>query len=467
MLDGRTRMEVTSERLEKNTVLLEVKIEEEQFSKAVDRAYRKVAKDVMIPGFRKGRVPRVVLERYVGKDKLYEEAASLMLGEAYPAAVKDAGIEPVSQPEVEIVQAEEGKPLVFKAKVEVKPEVELGEYKRLEVVRPEVKVTPEDVDIELERLRDRYARLTTVEDGVVTKGDIVTIDYEGTVERNIFPGGFAKGREIEAGMGYLIPGVDEALIGMGVGEKKKVTVRIPADYPDSSIADKEAVFQLSLKSIRRRNLMPIDDDFAKEVSEFDTLEELKVDVENKLRQAKNEQAEQAVRQEIVSRVAENAKVEIPSSMVNNQVEEMVEDMVTTAEGRGVEPERLFKLLNASPDEMRERMRPDAEQTLKTRLVLDAVVRAEELTVGDEEVKEEINRFAGLYRQDPEELYRSLEEGGRLDVVKQKLLREKAVKLLVDSAVVKEAAETKEVLEPEPVATETAGTPKTAKKGKKA
>ncbi len=460
-------MEVTSERLEKSVVLLEVKVEKEQFSKAVDRTYRKVAKDVMIPGFRKGKVPRVVLERYVGKDKLYEEAASLMLGEAYPEAVKDAGIEPVSQPEVEIVQAEEGKPLVFKAKVEVKPEVKLGEYKGLEVERPEVSVTPDDVNLELERLRDRYARLTTVEDGNVTKGDIVTIDYKGTVDGNIFPGSSAEGKEIEAGMGYLIPGIDEALIGMGTGEKKKVTVRIPADYPDNNIAGKEAVFQLSLKTIRRRNLMPIDDDFAREVSEFDTLEEFKTDLENKLRQARNEQADQAVRQEIVNRVTENAEVEIPVSMVNNQVEEMVEDMVTTAEGRGVEAERFFKLLNATPDEMRQRMRPDAEQTIKTRLVLDAVVRAEELAVGDEEVKEEINRFAGLYRQDPEELHRSLEEGGRIDVVKQKLLREKAVKLLVDGAVIKEAPQREEVQEPEPAATESAEATKTAKKGKKA
>ncbi|MCL6559420.1 MAG: trigger factor, partial [Firmicutes bacterium] len=187
-------MQVTTERLEKSTVLLEVEVEKEQFSQAVERAYRKVAKDIAVPGFRKGKVPRIVLERYIGKNKLYEEAASLVLGEVYPAAVKDAGIEPVSQPEVEIIQAEEGKPLVFKAKVEVKPEVELGQYKGIEVTRQVGTVTADDINAELERLRNRYARLVTIEDGTVTQGDIVKIDYEGKVEGKTFAGGSAKDR---------------------------------------------------------------------------------------------------------------------------------------------------------------------------------------------------------------------------------------------------------------------------------
>ncbi|MEW6173883.1 MAG: trigger factor [Bacillota bacterium] len=430
-------MQVTSERLEKSTVLLQVEVETERFNQAVERAYRKVAKDVAIPGFRKGKVPKAILERYMGKDKLYEEAATLVLGEVYPAAVSDAGIEPVSQPEVEIIQAEEGKPLIFKAKVEVKPEVELGQYKGIEVVRRVKTVTREDVDAELERLRNRYARLVTVEDGTVDKGDIVTMDYEGTIEGKAFSGGTARGREVEVGHGYLIPGIDEALVGMRAGETKEVEVDIPSETPDAALAGKKALFQLTVKSIRRKELMPYDDDLAKEVSEFDTLEELKADLENKLREAAEDQTNLAVRQEILDKVVEHAKVEIPPSMITEHVEGMVEDMVNTAEGRGVEPQRFFQLLNSSPEEMRERMKPDAEKTIKMRLVLDAIAKAENLEAPDEEVDEEIAKLAAVYRQDPQELRKALEDGGRLDVVKGKLLREKAIGLLVDNAVMKE------------------------------
>ncbi|MEW6182430.1 MAG: trigger factor [Bacillota bacterium] len=432
-------MQVTSERLEKSTVLLQVEVEAEHFDQAVERAYRKVAKDVTIPGFRKGRVPKVILERYVGKEKLYEEAATLVLGEVYPTAVSDAGIDPVSQPEVEIVQAEKGKPLIFKAKVEVKPEVELGQYKGIEVVRRVNSVTREDVEAELEKLRNRYARLVTVEDGAVDKDDIVTIDYEGTIEGKAFSGSTAKGREIEVGHGYLIPDVDDALIGMRAGETKEVGVDVPAESPDTAAAGKKAVFQIKVKSVRRKELMPYDDDLAKEVSEFDTLEELKTDLENKLREAATDQADLAVRQDILDKVSELAKVEVPSSMITEQVEGMVEDMVNSAEGRGVEPQRFFQLLNSSPEEMRERMKPDAERTIKMRLVLDAVVKAENLDVTDTEVDEEIAKLAAVYRQDPQELRKALEEGGRIDVVKEKLLRERAIRFLVDNAIVNEKA----------------------------
>ncbi len=429
----------TAERLTNSTVLLEVEVEAERFSQAVERACRKLAKDVIIPGFRRGRVPRVILERYIGKETLYNEAAALMMGEAYPVAVKDTGIEPVAQPEVEVVQAEEGKPLVFKAKVEVKPEVELGQYQGIEVTKKVKPVTPEDIEAELERLRNRYARLTTVEDGVVAAGDIIKIDYRGTVNGKAFRGSTVKGREIEAGRGYLIPGLDEALVGMRPGETKELRVTLPADYPDERVAGKEAVFEVTVRELRRKELMPLNDDFAKEVSEFDTLAELKADVTRRLQEAAVKEADLLLRQEVVARAVENAKVEPPPSMVENQVEEMLEDMVATVEGRGVSRERFFEIMNTTPEEMRERLRGDAVRTIKTRLVLDAVAKAEGLEVTEAEIEAELQKLAGLYRHDPGELRRVFEATGRLEVVRQKLLRDKTVEFLVEKAIIKEEA----------------------------
>uniref|UniRef100_A0A7C2E3G3 Trigger factor n=1 Tax=Ammonifex degensii TaxID=42838 RepID=A0A7C2E3G3_9THEO len=436
-------MKATAERLEKSTVLLEVEVEAERFSQAVERACRKLARDVAVPGFRKGKVPRVILERYLGKERLYQEATALVLGEVYPAAVKDAGIEPVSQPEVEVIEAEEGKPLVFKAKVEVKPEVKLGDYKGLEVTRQVKAVTPEDVATELERLRDRYARLVTVEEGAVAKNDIVKIDYEGTIDGEAIPGGSAKEKEVEVGLGYLLPELEEALVGMRPGETKEVRVVFPSDHREETLAGKEAVFKLTVRAIRRKELLPLDNDFAKEVSEFDTLAELKADLENKLREAALKDADLFVRQEIVRKAVENAQFELPPSMVASQVEEMLEDIVATADGRGVSPERLFGLLHTTPEEMRERIRPDAERNLKTRLVLDAIAKTEGITASDAEVNEEIAKVAGLYRQEPAELRQALADSGKLDFVRQKLVREKTVQFLVDNARVieAEAAET--------------------------
>ncbi|MEW6446636.1 MAG: trigger factor [Bacillota bacterium] len=439
-------MRATAERLENSTVLLEVEVEAERFSKAVEHAYRKLVKDFVVPGFRKGRVPRVILERYMGKERLYGEAATLVMGEVYPEAVKDTGIEPVSQPEVEVVQAEEGKPMVFKAKVEVKPEVELGQYKGIEVKRQVREISSEDVEAELERLRNRYARLTTVEDGNVCRGDIIKVDYKGTVEGKPFTDGTVKGREIEVGFGYLLPEVEEGLIGMHPGETKEMTITFPADHPDEKLAGKEAVLKITVREIRRKELMPLNDDFAKEVSEFDTLEELKADVENKLRQAAAAEADIAVRQEVVDKAVENAKVEIPASMVASQVEEMMEEMKATAEGRGVTEDKLFEALKATPEEMRERMRGDAERNIKTRLVLDAIAKSEGLTAGEEEIEGEVKKIAGLYRQEPEELRKALEESGRINIIEQKLLRDKAIQFLVENAIIQEESRADEPLQ---------------------
>ena len=439
-------MRATAERLENSTVLLEVEVEAARFARAVEHAYRRLVKDVVLPGFRKGRVPRVILERYMGKDKLYEEAATMIMEEVYPEAVKDTGIEPVSRPEVEIVQAEEGKPMVFKAKVEVKPEVELGRYKGIEVRRRVKEVSPEDIEAELEALRNRYARLATIEEGNVNRGDIIKVDYKGMVEGKPFTDGTVRGREIEVGFGYLLPEVDEGLVGMRPGETKEIKVSFPAEHQDKNLAGREGIVTITVREIRRKELMPLGDDFAKEVSEFDTLEELKADIENRLRKAAAAEADIAVRQQVVEKAVENAKVELPQSMVDGQAEEMMEDMRNTAEARGVAQDRLFEVLNATPEEMQEQMRRDAERNIKTRLVLDAVAKSEGLTVGEEEIKSEVEKIARLYRQEPEELRKAFEESGRIEVIKEKLLRDKAIQFLVDSAIIEEESRADDLLQ---------------------
>uniref|UniRef100_A0A7C1FCP0 Trigger factor n=1 Tax=Ammonifex degensii TaxID=42838 RepID=A0A7C1FCP0_9THEO len=430
-------MRATAEKLASGVVVLEVEVEAERFSQAVERACRKLAKDVVVPGFRKGRVPRVILERYLGKETLYNEALTLVMGEAYPAAVQDTGIEPVAQPEVEVVQAEEGKPLVFKAKVEVKPEVELGQYRGLEVTRKVKPITPADIEAELERLRQRYARLTTLEDGTVMVGDIVKIDYKGSVNGKGFKGGAAKGKEVEVGRGYLVPALDEALIGMRVGETKEVKFTLPNDYHDERVAGKEAIFTVTVRETRRKELMPLGDDFAKEVSEFDTLEELKADIARRLEEAAASEADLLLRQEVVAQAVANANAEPPPSMVKRQVEEMLEDMIATVEGRGVSRDRFFEIMNTTPEEMRERLSADAVRTLKTRLVLDAVAKAEALQVSEAEIEAELKKLATLYRQEPQELRKMFEATGRLAVIRQKLLRDKTVEFLVEQAIIKE------------------------------
>ncbi|ACX51638.1 trigger factor [Ammonifex degensii KC4] len=430
-------MRASAKHLGNSTVLLEVEVEAERFDRALERAYRKLVKELEIPGFRKGRAPRPLVERYLGKERFRQEAAWLLLEEVYPEAVENAGIEPVSRPEIELVQVEEGKPLVFKAKVEVKPEVTLGEYKGIRVTRRVKEVTEEEVEAEIEKLRKRYARLVTVEEGEVQDEDIVTLDYKLTVGEEVLAE--EKEREIEIGLGYLGPEVDAALKGARPGEEREVKINFPPEHPEPKLAGKEALLKVKVRSIHRRELLPLDDELAKEVSEFDTLEELRADIRQKLTKAAEEEADRQVRREVVEKVVANAQLELPPSLVEARTDELLEDVVAAAEGRGVPANRFFELAKTTPEEMRERLRPEAEQSLKVRLVLDAVAEAENLQVEEEEVKAEVEKIASLYRQDPERLYRSLEEEGRLELVRGKLRRDKAIDFLVSQAVIEEEA----------------------------
>ncbi|MEW5761598.1 MAG: trigger factor [Bacillota bacterium] len=429
-------MKATAEKVAKNTVLLEIEVEPEKLAQAIDKTYRELVKKVNIPGFRRGKAPRIIFERYYGRETLVNEAVESLVPEAYLDAVKQTGIEPIANPDVEIAQAEEGKPVIFKARVEVKPEVTLGPYKGLEVEKPPVEVTEADVDREIERLRERYARLVTLEEGVVQKGDIVTIDYEGTVDGKPFKGSRATDRTVEVGLGFLVDEFDTQLLGMAVNETKEITVKLPENYHDEGVAGKEAVFQVTVKGIRRKELAAIDDEFAKDVSEFDTLEELKADLRHKLEVAAEKRAEAAVREALVDKATAAAEVEVPERMVEARVESMTRELLRPALQQGLTPENYFELTNTNPEELREKLRPEAERALKRELVLDAIARTEGLGVSEEELDRELKRIAEFYRQDADRVKEALTGTGELAAIEKRLLRGKAIDFLVAHAQVK-------------------------------
>jgi len=426
-------MKANAERIEKNTVLLEVEVDAELFSKAVNNAYRKIVKNVNIPGFRRGKTPRPILERYIGKEVLYEEAMESLVPEAYLEAVKDTGIEPIDKPKVEIIQAEEGKPVVFKATVQVKPEVELGQYKELEAVKRVANITEEDVQKELERLQNSHAKLLALEEGVVEKGDIAVIDFLGKVDGEPFKGGEGKDYSLEIGSGSFIKGFEEQVVGMSVGETRDIQVTFPEQYQQEELAGKEATFTVTVKGIKRKELAPLDDEFAKDVSEFDTLQELRDDLENKLKQTAESRSNFLLKRELLNKAVDNSKVEIPDSMIEQQVGEMIAKMRNSFAMQGLTIEDYLKYSKSSAEKLRSDLRPEAERNIKTELVVEAIAKAEGIKATEEEVKEELERVASIYRQDPEELRKMLESEGSFGFIADNIVREKVFQFLVDNA----------------------------------
>lgn len=426
-------MKATAERIEKNTVLLEIEVDQEKLNVALDQAYKKIAKQVNIPGFRKGKAPRPVVERYVGKETIFGEAAENVIPEAYMEAIQETKTEPIDQPKIDIVQGEPGKALIFKATVEVKPEVTLGEYKGLEVEKPTTEVTEEDVAKELERLQNRHARLITVEEGEVQEGDTAIIDFAGYANGVAFEGGTAENYSLAIGSGTFIPGFEEQLKGVKVGEEKDVEVTFPEEYHAEELAGKPATFKVKVKEIKRKELSPLDDEFAKDVSEFDTLEELKSDITNKLKEAAETKAMSAVENNVVDAATANASVEIPAVMVTHKVEEILNNMGQRLSQQGINLDQYFQYTGTSMNEMRERIKPDAEKTVKNELVLDAIAKAENITASEEELNEEVQKIAKYVKQDAQIVRKTLELQGELGHISQDIARRKVVAYLVENA----------------------------------
>jgi len=424
-------MSVLVEKTEKNTVALEVTVDAEKFVVAVNQAAKNLAKKVNVPGFRKGKAPRRMVELHVGKEALYDEALDQLIGPAYANAVVESGIEPVDRPEVNLVQIEEGKDLIFKAKVLVKPEVELGEYKGLHVEQDAITVTDEQVMEELKNKQQQHARLLTLEAGNVQNEDTVTIDFEGFKEDVPFVGGKAVNYELVIGSGTFIPGFEEGLIGAELGQHVDVNVTFPDEYHSSELAGQKAVFKTDIKKIQRKELSVLDDEFAKDVSEFETLDELKADLRNKLLKHSESMAQANHLKVIVAKAVDNASVEIPEVMVTERIKVMEDDLKRNLAQQGMTIEQYYQYTNSSEKVMQERLRPQAAEGVKTDLVLEAIAKVEGIGVTEDEVNEGIKKLSEQYKQDAQLLKQSLIARGELEFYKQGLISEKTVSFLVE------------------------------------
>lgn len=424
-------MSVSVEKIEKNVVALEVTVDAGKFVLAVNQAAKTLAKKVNVPGFRKGKAPRRMVELHVGKEALYDEALDHLIGAAYAEAVVESGINPVDRPSVDLVQIEEGKDLIFKAKVSVKPEVELGEYIGLHIEQDAASVTDEQVIEELKNKQQQHARLITLDEGKVENDDTVTVDFEGFAGDVAFVGGKAENYELVIGSGTFIPGFEEGLIGAEIGQHVDVNVTFPDEYHSEELAGKEAVFKTNIKKIQRKELSSLDDEFAKDVSEFETLDELKTDFRNKLLKHGEMQAKGDHLKAITSKVVDNASVEIPEVMFTERIKAMVEDLKRNLAQQGMTLEQYCQLTNSTEEVTLERLRPQAVESVKTDLVLEAIAKAEGIEVTEDEVDEEIQKLGERHKQDAKLLKQSLIARGELEFYKQSLISEKTVNFLVE------------------------------------
>ncbi|WP_124727055.1 trigger factor [Staphylospora marina] len=426
-------MKATWEKTEINRGVLTVEADVEAVNQALDKAFKKVVAKVQVPGFRKGKVPRVIFEKRFGVEALYEDALEILLPETYEAAVEETGIEPVDQPEIEIEQLEKGKSLIYKATVTVKPEVKLGQYKGLEAEEKDVTVKPEDVDAELERMRKQQGQLESVEDGTVENGDRVIIDFEGFVNGEAFEGGKAEKYTLEVGSGTFIPGFEDQLIGMKPNEEKEVHVTFPEQYHAEELAGKPAVFKVKLHEIKRLSLPELDDEFAQDVSEFDTLAELKADIEAKLKEAKEREAEHELRNGLVELASANAEVEIPEVMIENETKNMLRQFEQRLMMQGLNLDLYAQFTGQDQDVLKNQFKEDAAKKVRASLVLEAIAKAENIDVTDEEVEAEIAEMAKEMQREADEVRRILEAQGAMDSVKEQVRVRKTIDLLVSSS----------------------------------
>lgn len=433
-------MKTKLERIEDGKVVLEVQLETDEVKLAMDKAYKNIARRVNIPGFRKGKAPRPLVEARIGGQAVVLEEAidrTPMLSDAYAKAVEETAVKPVEQPAVEIIKAEPSQPLVFKATVTVEPEPELGAYKGIEAEQAEVKVTDDDVRRSLDMLRDRFAKLEAVEDRPVQDGDYTVIDFTGFIDDKPFDGGEAKDFSLQIGSGAFIPGFEEQLVGAVINEEKRITVTFPEDYHSKELAGKQAAFAVTVREIKQKVLPELDDEFAKTASRFDSLEELKTDIENNLKQNATENAKRKLENTIVSRVVDNATVEIPAAMTEHRIDRMVDDLTNDLQRQDATLEQYLEYTKKSLEELRQDFRPGVNREIKTDLVLAKVARVENLTATAEEIDAEVERIAKTYSQDPMLVKQRFAEQGTLVVLEEGLILRKAVDFLVANAVVKQ------------------------------
>ncbi|MEH7873300.1 trigger factor [Bacillus velezensis] len=423
-------MSVKWEKQEGNEGVLTVEVDADTFKTALDDAFKKVVKQVSIPGFRKGKVPRGLFEQRFGVEALYQDALDILLPVEYPKAVEEAGIEPVDRPEIDVEKIEKGESLIFTAKVTVKPEVKLGDYKGLGIEKDDTAVTDEDVKNELKALQERQAELVVKEEGAVENGDTVVLDFEGFVDGEAFEGGKAENYSLEVGSGSFIPGFEEQLTGLEAGAEKDVEVTFPEEYHAEELAGKPAVFKVKIHEIKAKELPELNDEFAKDIDEeVETLAELTEKTKKRLEEAKENEADAKLREELVLKASENAEADVPQAMIDTELDRMLKEFEQRLQMQGMNLELYTQFSGQDENALKEQMKEDAAKRVKSNLTLEAIAQAENLEVTDEEVEAELTKMAEAYNMPVENIKQAI---GSTDAMKEDLKVRKAIDFLVEN-----------------------------------
>ena len=429
-------MSLKVENLEKNMIKLTIEVEASELEKAIDKAYQKQKNQINIPGFRKGKAPRKMIEKMYGAGVFYEDAANALIPEAYSKALDEyEGTEIVSAPSIDVVQIEAGKPFIFTAEVAIKPEVTLGQYKGVEIDKVEAAVSAEEVEAEIKREQEANAREISVEGRPVQNGDLTVIDFEGFVDGEAFAGGKGEDYDLTIGSGAFIPGFEEQLVGAEIGKEVEVNVTFPAEYHAAELAGKEAVFKCTVKEIKEKELPELDDEFASEVSEFDTMEEYKASVEKKLADKKAADVKSAKETAAVDAAVANATMEIPAAMIETQQRQMVDDFAQRLQMQGLSLDQYFQFTGLTASAMMDQVKPQAENRIKSSLVLEAIVKAEGIVATEEDFAAEVAKMAEQYKMEVTAIEEMIGEAGKKQIMND-LAIAKAVEFVVANAVEK-------------------------------
>lgn len=425
-------MSLQVEKLEKNMAKLTIEASAEELEKAIQAAYQKNKGKINMPGFRKGKAPRVMIEKMYGPGVFYEDAANALIPDAYAKEVESCDLDIVSQPKIDVVQIEKGKSFIFTAEVALKPVVTLGEYKGVEVEKQAIEVTDDEIMAEIDKERENNSRTIDVDDRAVQNGDMVKLNFEGFVDGEAFEGGKGEDYDLTIGSGSFIPGFEEQLVGAKIGEEMEVNVTFPEEYQAAELAGKAAVFKCTVNEIKVKELPEADDDFAKDVSEFDTLAEYKEDIKKNLAEKKEKEAKTAKENAVVAKIVENATMEIPDPMVDGQVRQMADDFARRIQSQGLSVEQYFQFTGMTAEKLFEQMRPEAEKRIQNSLVLEAVAKAENIQISDEKVEEELAKMAEMYKMEVEKLKEIMGDYEK-EQIKNDLAIQEAVTMVTEAA----------------------------------
>ena len=428
-------MSVKLEKLEHNMAKLTIEVPTEELEKAVEKVYQSQKKNISIPGFRKGKVPRAMVEKMYGAEVFYQDAANEIIPDAYEAALKEVEEEIVSMPEIDVVQMKKGEPFIFTAEVALKPEVKLGQYKGVEVDKIDVAVSDEEVDAEIEKEREKNARTVEVTDRAVKDGDTVSLDFEGFVDDVPFEGGKGENYPLTIGSGAFIPGFEEQLVGAEIGADVEVNVTFPEDYQADNLAGKAAVFKCKVNEIKEKQLPEVDDEFASEVSAFDTLEAYKTDLKQNLEDKKFKEAKSAKTDAVIDAIIASSEMDIPEAMIKTEQRQMLNDFAQRMQMQGLSMEQYFQFTGTTAEMLMEQSKPQAEQRIKTSLIIDAIVAAENIEATEEEFAEEVKTMAEVYQMEEDKVVETLGEQGKASVMKD-IKAKKAAEFVTENAVEK-------------------------------